>query len=80
MLDQLALATMIQTGRYDRHLRRMRALYTRRRDALAGALAGHAPAVRLSGLAAGFHAVGPPVTDRLHRRHIRRRRPALNTA
>jgi len=72
---------MIQTGRYDRHLRRMRALYTRRRDALAGALAGDTPpAVRLSGLAAGFHAVGPPVTDRLQRRHIRRRRPALNTA
>jgi GntR family transcriptional regulator/MocR family aminotransferase len=57
MLDQLALATMIQTGRYDRHLRRMRALYTRRRDTLADALTGHAPAVRLSGLAAGFHAV-----------------------
>ena len=57
VLDQLALATMIQSGQYDRHLRQMRALYGRRRDALADALARHAPAVRLSGLAAGFHAV-----------------------
>jgi GntR family transcriptional regulator / MocR family aminotransferase len=56
-LDQLALATMISSGRYDRHLRRMRAVYAGRRDALAAALARHAPPVRLSGLAAGFHAV-----------------------
>jgi GntR family transcriptional regulator / MocR family aminotransferase len=56
-LDQLALATMIQSGRYDRHLRRMRAFYAGRRDALTGALARHAPGIRLSGLAAGFHAV-----------------------
>jgi len=56
-LDQLALATMIRSGRYDRHLRRMRVVYARRRDALADALARHAPQVRLSGLAAGFHAV-----------------------
>jgi GntR family transcriptional regulator/MocR family aminotransferase len=56
-LDQLALATMIQSGRYDRHLRRMRAVYAGRRDALTGALARHAPGIRLSGLAAGFHAV-----------------------
>ncbi len=56
-LDQLALATMIESGRYDRHLRRMRAVYAARRDALVTALAEHAPRVRLSGLAAGFHAV-----------------------
>jgi GntR family transcriptional regulator/MocR family aminotransferase len=56
-LDQLALAIMIESGRYDRHLRRMRAEYGRRRDALAGELARHAPRARLSGLAAGFHAV-----------------------
>jgi GntR family transcriptional regulator/MocR family aminotransferase len=56
-LDQLALATMIRSGHYDRHLRRMRAMYARRREALASALATHAPRVRLSGLAAGFHAV-----------------------
>ena len=56
-LDQLALALLIETGRYDRHLRRMRAEYATRRDVLVQALAEHAPSVRLTGLAAGFHAV-----------------------
>jgi GntR family transcriptional regulator/MocR family aminotransferase len=56
-LDQLALATLIQSGRFDRHLRRMRGVYARRRAALVDALARHAPRVRLTGLAAGFHAV-----------------------
>jgi GntR family transcriptional regulator / MocR family aminotransferase len=56
-LDQLALAILIESGRYDRHLRRMRAEYAARRDVLVRALARHAPAVRLTGLAAGFHAV-----------------------
>lgn len=56
-LDQLALARLIESGRYDRHLRRMRTTYATRRTALVDALAAHAPAVRLSGLAAGFHAV-----------------------
>ncbi len=35
----------------------MRATYARRRGVLMDALARHAPAVRLTGLAAGFHAV-----------------------
>ncbi len=56
-LDQLALAKLIESGRYDRHLRRMRAVYARRRGALVDALARHAPDVTLTGLAAGFHAV-----------------------
>jgi len=56
-LDQLALARLIESGRYDRHLRRMRTTYAARRTALVSALAQHAPEVRLSGLAAGFHAV-----------------------
>jgi len=56
-LDQLALALMIETGRYDRHLRRMRTEYAARRGVLVQALAQHAPSVRLTGLAAGFHAV-----------------------
>jgi GntR family transcriptional regulator/MocR family aminotransferase len=56
-LDQLALAAMLESGRYDRHLRRMRAVYGRRRETLVAALARHAPGVRLTGLAAGFHAV-----------------------
>jgi GntR family transcriptional regulator/MocR family aminotransferase len=57
MLDQLALAALFESGRYDRHLRRMRAVYARRRAALIAALARHAPGIRLTGLAAGFHAV-----------------------
>jgi GntR family transcriptional regulator/MocR family aminotransferase len=56
-LDQLALATLMESGRYDRHLRRMRAEYSRRRDTLVAALAEHAPRLRITGLAAGFHAV-----------------------
>ena len=56
-LDQLALATLIESGRYDRHLRRMRASYARRRATLVDALTEHAPQVELRGLAAGFHAV-----------------------
>ena len=59
MLDQLALATLLTTGRYDRHLRRMRAVYAARRTALTDAFARHAPRVQLTGLAAGFHAVAP---------------------
>ena len=56
-LDQLALAALLRSGRYDRHLRQMRGTYARRRTALIEALGRHAPAVRLTGLAAGFHAV-----------------------
>jgi GntR family transcriptional regulator/MocR family aminotransferase len=66
-IDQLALATLLTTGRYDRHLRRMRAVYAARRAVLTGAFARHVPRVQLSGLAAGFHAVAalPPGADEL---------------
>ncbi|HEY4461818.1 MAG TPA: PLP-dependent aminotransferase family protein [Streptosporangiaceae bacterium] len=56
-LDQLAVAALLESGRYDRHLRRMRGVYASRRAVLIDALARHAPGVRLTGLAAGFHAV-----------------------
>jgi GntR family transcriptional regulator / MocR family aminotransferase len=56
-LDQLALAAMMESGRYDRHLRRMRAVYASKSDTLVRALKRHAPSVELHGLAAGFHAV-----------------------
>jgi GntR family transcriptional regulator/MocR family aminotransferase len=56
-LDQLALAKLIESGRYDRHLRRMRSIYAARRRVLVDALATHAPQLRLGGLDAGFHAV-----------------------
>jgi GntR family transcriptional regulator / MocR family aminotransferase len=56
-LDQVALAALLTSGRYDRHLRRMRAVYAARRQALVDAFGLYAPGVRLTGLAAGFHAV-----------------------
>jgi GntR family transcriptional regulator/MocR family aminotransferase len=64
-IDQLALATLLTTGRYDRHLRRMRTVYAARRTALTSAFGRHVPRVQLTGLAAGFHAVAslPPGAD-----------------
>ncbi len=56
-LDQLVLAALLESGRYDRHLRRMRTIYASRRATLIAALAQYAPGIRLTGLAAGFHAV-----------------------
>jgi GntR family transcriptional regulator / MocR family aminotransferase len=58
-IDQLALATMLTAGRYDRHLRRMRAVYAARRAALTAAVARHAPHLQLAGLAAGLQALAP---------------------
>jgi GntR family transcriptional regulator / MocR family aminotransferase len=47
----------MESGRYDRHLRRMRGVYAAKRQALLDALQRHAPGVELHGLAAGFHGV-----------------------
>jgi GntR family transcriptional regulator / MocR family aminotransferase len=54
-LDQLTLAEFIDSGRYDRQIRRARLAYRRRRDRLAAAMAGQGRHV--SGIAAGLHAV-----------------------
>ncbi|MFF1656318.1 PLP-dependent aminotransferase family protein [Streptomyces sp. NPDC058255] len=56
-LDQLTLAEFLTSGAYDRHVRAARLRYRRRRDALVAALAGRAPAVHATGIAAGLHAV-----------------------
>ncbi|MGW2369838.1 MocR-like pyridoxine biosynthesis transcription factor PdxR [Streptomyces sp. NPDC001667] len=56
-LDQLTLAELITSGAYDRHVRAMRLRYRRRRDQLVAALALHAPHIRVTGIAAGLHAV-----------------------
>ncbi|MFD5750056.1 PLP-dependent aminotransferase family protein [Streptomyces sp. NPDC127033] len=56
-LDQLTLAEFIASGAYDRHVRATRLLYRRRRDQLTEALADRAPEVRVTGVAAGLHAV-----------------------
>ncbi|BAD56959.1 PLP-dependent aminotransferase family protein [Nocardia farcinica] len=57
VLDQLTLAEFLRSGAYDRHVRTARLRYRRRRDALVAALATHAPDVRVTGIAAGLHAV-----------------------
>ncbi|MEU8381664.1 PLP-dependent aminotransferase family protein [Streptosporangium sp. NPDC048865] len=65
VLDQFALADLLRSGHYDRHLRHMRTRYAARRAALVDALGRYAPEVEVHGLAAGFHAVAqlPPDTD-----------------
>jgi GntR family transcriptional regulator/MocR family aminotransferase len=55
MSDQLAFAQFLESGAFDRHLRRTREIYRRRRDALVAALRAHLPHVRLRGIAAGLH-------------------------
>jgi len=56
-LDQLALADLIERGELDRHLRRQRHRYRKRRDALLQALALHLPELEVRGAAAGLFAV-----------------------
>ena len=56
-LPQAALAHLIATGGYDRHLRRTRRLYRARRDALIEALALRLPHWQPIGIAAGLHLV-----------------------
>ncbi|HEY3608828.1 MAG TPA: PLP-dependent aminotransferase family protein [Pseudonocardiaceae bacterium] len=64
-LEQLALADFISGGEFDRHLRRMRPVYRRRRDALLAALAQRLPALTPTGISAGLHLVAllPPEWD-----------------
>jgi GntR family transcriptional regulator/MocR family aminotransferase len=57
VLDQLTLAEFIGSGAYDRHVRRMRLRYRARRDRVVRVLAERAPGVRVSGIAAGLHAL-----------------------
>jgi GntR family transcriptional regulator/MocR family aminotransferase len=52
-LDQLTLAELIESGAYDRHVRRMRIVYRRRRDRLTAAVP------HPGGIDAGLHAVVP---------------------
>jgi GntR family transcriptional regulator / MocR family aminotransferase len=64
-LDQLALAGLITRGELDRHLRRMRPVYRRRRGALLAALARRLPRLHPAGISAGLHLVTwlPPDLD-----------------
>jgi GntR family transcriptional regulator / MocR family aminotransferase len=64
-LEQLALADLITRGEFDRHLRRMRPVYRRRRDVLLTALTQRLPRLRPAGVSAGLHLVTwlPPDLD-----------------
>jgi GntR family transcriptional regulator / MocR family aminotransferase len=65
-VDQLALAEFISRGELDRHLRRMRLRYRRRREVLVQALASAIPGSRVTGVAAGLHVLvelGPGVDE-----------------
>jgi GntR family transcriptional regulator/MocR family aminotransferase len=54
-IEQHAFADFLSRGELDRHLRRMRALYRSRRDALVEALTEALPEVRVHGIRAGLH-------------------------
>lgn len=57
VLGQVALARLIGSGAYERHLRAARRRQRERRDALVAAVARHLPAARVDGIAAGLHAL-----------------------
>ncbi|MFW6691056.1 PLP-dependent aminotransferase family protein [Streptomyces sp. MAR4 CNX-425] len=65
VIDQLTFADFLGRGEFDRHLRRMRPVYRRRRDALLTALDTHLPELTPTGVAAGQHVVAwlPPELD-----------------
>ncbi len=54
-IEQHALADFLTRGELDRHLRRMRARYRGRRDALVQALTAALPEAAVGGVAAGLH-------------------------
>lgn len=57
VMDQLTFADFLTHGEFDRHLRRMRPVYRRRRDALLGALERYTPDLEPVGVSAGLHLV-----------------------
>lgn len=57
VLDQALFADLLARGGYDRQLRRCQRAYRERRDALVAALAEHCAGARVSGIAAGLHAI-----------------------
>jgi GntR family transcriptional regulator/MocR family aminotransferase len=56
-LEQLTFADFIRRAELDRHLRRMRDVYRRRRDVLVRSLRQELPEYAVSGIAAGLHVV-----------------------
>jgi GntR family transcriptional regulator/MocR family aminotransferase len=60
IIDQLTMAELIRSGRFDRHVRRARLAYRRRRDHLVATLAHRIPHLGVTDLPAGLHAVVDP--------------------
>jgi GntR family transcriptional regulator / MocR family aminotransferase len=56
-IEQLALARLLETSAYDRHLRKARRRNRERRDALIAAVARELPGTHVSGISAGLHAL-----------------------
>jgi GntR family transcriptional regulator / MocR family aminotransferase len=81
-IEQHAFADFLARGELDRHLRRMRARYRRRRDLLVEAVADALPEATVRGIAAGLHAT-VQLPDDYHEQAIldqaRRRRIGLTT-
>jgi GntR family transcriptional regulator/MocR family aminotransferase len=77
-IDQHAFATFLARGELDRHLRRMRTRYRRRRDLLVDSLSRALPEATVHGIAAGLHATvqlpddhdEQAILDEAHRRRI----------
>jgi GntR family transcriptional regulator/MocR family aminotransferase len=79
LLGQLALADMIERGELDRHLRRVRTTYRRRRDLMLGGLERFFPGVRVLGVAAGLHVAVEPA-ELVDERELVRRAAARGVA
>ncbi|MDQ5833933.1 MAG: PLP-dependent aminotransferase family protein [Actinomycetota bacterium] len=82
VIEQGALAVMLERGELERHLRQMRRRYRPRRDALAEALAGELPEAHVGGASAGLHLVAwlpPDADERAIRRLARERGVAIHT-
>ena len=62
-IDQRAFAAFIDSGDLDRHLRRTRQVYRRRRDLLVEELTREIPGAEIEGIAAGVHFVLRLPTD-----------------
>jgi GntR family transcriptional regulator/MocR family aminotransferase len=64
-IEQRTLAHLMESGEYERHIRRARTAYRRRRDTLTAALREHLPELPVDGVAAGLHVLVrlPPETD-----------------
>jgi GntR family transcriptional regulator / MocR family aminotransferase len=72
VMDQIAFASLLTTGGYDRHLRQMRRRYLARRNALLQALDRYLPQATVLGAAAGVHLTvrfpdGYPIADLVRR-------------